>query len=226
MNYLRTTWLHLQREIRLELRSRDALLGMAFFTLLIVVVFSLAFDPTSQPTLARQIAGGLLWTGLLFASTTALNQSWSREMRNGVLDAQRMSPSAPSALFLGKAIANFLFLTVIEAILAPIFFLFFNLHILGQASALLLLLPLGTWAITVNGTFFAALGLRSRSRELLLPLILFPIALPALLAMIQAATGILTGDAEPTTGLRILAAYDAAYTTVSLLLFDSILSAE
>ncbi|MBW8746700.1 MAG: heme exporter protein CcmB [Acidobacteria bacterium] len=226
MNYLRTVWLHLEKELRLEFRSRDALMGMLFFTLLIVVVFSLAFDPTSQPTLARQIAGGLLWVGLLFASTTALNQSWSREMRNGVLDAQRMSPSPPSALFLGKALANFLFVTIVEVILAPIFFIFFNLHILGQASMLLALLPLGTWAIVVNGTFFAALGLRARSRELLLPLILFPIALPALLAMISAATGILTGEAEPQSALRILGIYDTVYTTVSLLLFETILSAE
>jgi len=226
MNYLRTVWLHLEKELRLEFRSRDALMGMLFFTLLIVVVFSLAFDPTSQPTLARQIAGGLLWVGLLFASTTALNQSWSREMRNGVLDAQRMSPSPPSALFLGKALANFLFVTIVEAILAPIFFIFFNLHILGQANMLLALLPLGTWAIVVNGTFFAALGLRARSRELLLPLILFPIALPALLAMISAATGILTGEAEPQSALRILGIYDTVYTTVSLLLFETILSAE
>lgn len=226
MNYLRTVWLHLEKELRLEFRSRDALMGMLFFTLLIVVVFSLAFDPTSQPTLARQIAGGLLWVGLLFASTTALNQSWSREMRNGVLDAQRMSPSPPSALFLGKALANFLFVTIVEVILAPIFFIFFNLHILGQANMLLALLPLGTWAIVVNGTFFAALGLRARSRELLLPLILFPIALPALLAMISAATGILTGETEPQSGLRILLIYDTVYTTVSLLLFETILSAE
>ncbi|QEE28707.1 heme ABC transporter permease CcmB [Terriglobus albidus] len=226
MNYLRTVWLHLEKELRLEFRSRDALMGMLFFTLLIVVVFSLAFDPTSQPTLARQIAGGLLWVGLLFASTTALNQSWSREMRNGVLDAQRMSPSPPSALFLGKALANFLFVTIVEVILAPIFFIFFNLHILGQSSMLLALLPLGTWAIVVNGTFFAALGLRARSRELLLPLILFPIALPALLAMISAATGILTGETEPQSGLRILGIYDTVYTTVSLLLFETILSAE
>ncbi|MGO4209501.1 heme exporter protein CcmB [Terriglobus sp. 2YAB30_2] len=226
MNYLRTVWLHLEKELLLEFRSRDALMGMLFFTLLIVVVFSLAFDPTSQPTLARQIAGGLLWVGLLFASTTALNQSWSREMRNGVLDAQRMSPSPPSALFLGKALANFLFVTIVEVILAPIFFIFFNLHILGQASMLLALLPLGTWAIVVNGTFFAALGLRARSRELLLPLILFPIALPALLAMISAATGILTGETEPQSALRILLIYDTVYTTVSLLLFETILSAE
>lgn len=226
MNYIRTVWLHLEKELRLEFRSRDALMGMLFFTLLIVVVFSLAFDPTAQPTLARQIAGGLLWVGLLFASTTALNQSWSREMRNGVLDAQRMSPAPPSTLFLGKAIANFLFVTVVEAVLAPIFFIFFNLHILGQASWLLALLPLGTWAIVVNGTFFAALGLRARSRELLLPLILFPIALPALLAMITAATGILTGENEPQSALRILAVYDTVYTTVSLLLFETILSAE
>ena len=88
------------------------------------------------------------------------------------LEAQRMAPSPASALFLGKAIANMLFVLVVEAVLAPIFIVFFNLHALGNLWLLALILPLGTWALVVNGTFFAALGLRARNRELLLPLLL------------------------------------------------------
>jgi heme exporter protein B len=194
-----------------------------------VVVFSIAFDPAGYPTTTRQISGGILWVGILFASITALNQSWTREQRNQVLEAQRMAPSPASALFLGKALANMLFVLVVEAVLAPIFVIFFNLQVLGNAWLLALILPLGTWALVVNGTFFAALGLRARNRELLLPLLLLPISLPAILMMVQATTGVLTADLDPIqirTWITQLAGYDVIYTTVCILLFETVLNAE
>ncbi len=197
---------------------------MLFFSLLVVVVFSLAFDPTAAES--RQIAGGILWIVILFAAVTALNQSWTREQRNHVLDAHRMAPSSPAALFLGKALANMLFVTAVEAVLAPLFIIFYNLHAVGQGWLLLLVLPLGTWGLVANGTFFAALGLRTRNRELMLPLILFPITLPALLAMVQATTNILTGESEPGLWIQLLLGYDIVFTTICLLLFATILNAE
>ncbi len=224
MTFLRHTLAHFRKDLRLEWRSRDALTGMLFFSLLVVIVFSFAFDPTAQ--VSRQISGGILWMVLLFAAVTALNQSWLREQRNHVLDAQRMAPSSPAALFLGKALANMAFVTAVEVILAPLFAVFYNLHPLGQAWLLLLVLPLGTWALIINGTFFAALGLRTRNRELMLPLVLFPISIPALLAMVQATTNILTGDLEPNLWLKLLTGYDVIFTTISLLLFETILNAE
>src|ERR1700735_5133136 len=130
MKYLHHVWDHLRKDLRLEWRSRDSINGMLFFALLVVVVFGLAFDPTSYPTMTRQISGGILWVALLFASITALNQSWAREQRNNVLEAQRMAPSPASALFLAKALANLLFVLVVEAVLAPIFVIFFNLQVL------------------------------------------------------------------------------------------------
>ena len=215
---------HLRKDLRLEWRSRDAITGMLFFSLLVVVVFSFAFDPTAA--VSRQIAGGILWMVLLFAATTALNQSWNREQRNHVLDAQRMAPSSGAALFLGKALANLIFVTAIELVLAPLFTVFYNIHALGQSWLLLIIMPLGTWALVANGTFFAALGLRTRNRELMLPLVLFPISIPALLAMVQATTAILTGESDPGLWLRLLVVYDIVFTTVCLLLFDTILNAE
>ena len=229
MNYLRHVLDHLRKDLRLEWRSRDSINGMLFFALLVVVVFGLAFDPTSYPTTARQISGGILWVALLFASITALNQSWARELRNQVLEAQRMAPSPASALFLGKAVANMLFVLVVEAVLGPIFIVFFNLHALGNIWLLALILPLGTWALVVNGTFFAALGLRARNRELLLPLLLLPISLPALLAMVQATTGVLTADLDSiqiATWIKQLAGYDIIFTTICILLFETVLNAE
>jgi heme exporter protein B len=229
MTYLHHVLDHLRKDLRLEWRSRDSINGMLFFALLIVVVFGLAFDPAGYPTTTRQISGGVLWVALLFASITALNLSWARELRNQVLEAQRMAPAPASALFVGKALANMLFVLVVEAFLAPIFIVFFNLHVLGNVWLLALILPLGTWALVVNGTFFAALGLRARNRELLLPLLLLPISLPALLAMVQATTGVLTADLDAiqiNTWIKQLAGYDIIFTTICILLFETVLNAE
>lgn len=216
---------HLRKDLRIEWRTKESLNGMLFFTLLVSVVFSLAFDPTAYPSIARQISGGLLWVGLLFAAMTALNQSWARELRNNSLEAQRLA-LAGIILFVGKALANFLFVTAVELVLAPVFTLFYNLHPLGESWLLLIILPLGTWALVCNGTFFAALSLRSRNRELLLPLLLFPIAMPALLAMVQATTAVLTGEFLPNLWLKVLIAYAIIFTTVCVLTFELILQAD
>ena len=226
MSYASVVWMHLHKDLRLEWRTKNSLYGMLFYSLLVVVVFAIAFDPTAYPTISRQISGGLMSVAVLFAAMTALNQSWSRELQNGVLDAHRLSPAPLSALFVGKSLANFLVVTAAELALSLVFTLFYNLHPLGEAWKLLLILPLGTWALVVNGTFFAALSLRTRSRETLLPLVLLPVSVPALLAMIQAATAVLTGEFEPALWLKLLVAYDVVFTTVCVLLFETILGNE
>ena len=224
MSYLRILWTHLRKDLILEWRSKDAINGMLFFSLLVVVLFSFAFDPTTAAS--RQIAGGILWVALLFAAVTAMNQTWARELRNNVLDAQRMVLAAPSALFLAKVLANFIFVTAVQIVLAPVFIVFYNLHALGQVSLLFVVLPLGTLALVINGTFFGALSLRTRNRELLLPLILFPISIPAVLAMVESTTAIFTGEYDPGLWIQLLAGYNVIYLTISLLLFATILHAE
>jgi heme exporter protein B len=220
----RALWTHLVKELRIEWRSLDALVSMLFFSLLVVVLFSMAFEP--RGAFSQQIAGGVLTVAILFASVSALNQAWAREIRHQVMDAQRMTPSPGAELYLAKVLANFLFVTIVQVILAPVFFIFYNLHIVGQAWLMALVLPLGTWALVANGVFFAALSIRSRNRELLLSLILFPIFIPALLAMVQATTAILTGESDPTLWIKMLVGYDIIFTTVSLLLFDVVFHAE
>ena len=220
----RALFTHLGKDLRIEWRSKEAVNSMLFFALLVVVLFSLAFDP--RGAFARDIAGGVLCVATMFASVSALNQAWAREIRHQVLDAQRMAPTPGADMFLAKVLANFLFVTIVQIVLAPVFVVMYNLNILGDAWKLLLVLPLGTWALVANGTFFAALSIRSRNRELLLPLILFPIFIPALLAMVQATTAILTGESDPNLWIKLLAGYDIIFTTVSLLLFEVILHAE
>src|ERR1700728_5314166 len=221
---MRALWTHLAKDLRIELRSLDAFVSMLFFSLLVVVLFSIAFDP--QGDFARQIAGGVLSVATMFASVSALNQAWAREIRHQVLDAQRMPPAPGAQMFLAKALANFLFVSIVQLLLAPVFLVFYNLRVVGQAWQLLLVLPLGTWALVANGTFFAALSIRSRNREMLLPLILFPIFIPALLALVLATTAILTGENDPTLWIKLLVGYDIIFTTLSLLLFDVVLNAE
>lgn len=221
---MRALWTHLVKDLRIEWRSLDAIISMLFFSGLVVVLFSVAFDP--RGAFSQQIGGGVLCVATMFASVSALNQAWAREIRHQVMDAQRMVPSPGAELLLAKVIVNFIFVTIVQLILWPFFYMFFNLHIVGQGWLLLLVMPLGTWALVSNGVFFAALSMSSRNRELLLSLILFPIFIPALLAMVQATTSIFTGDSDPTLWIKMLVGYDIIFATVSLLLFDVIFHAE
>ena len=214
----------LAKDIRLEWRSKDAINSMLFFGLLVVVVFSFSFDPIAEES--RRIAGGLVWVAFLFAAVVALNQTWAREVRNQVLDAYRVSPAPANSLFLAKALGNFLFVIVLEALMTPLFIVFYKLRALGPAWMLIPIAVLGTWALVVNGTFFAAMSLRTRAREIMLPLLLFPISLPAILAMVRATTAILTADEPAKFWIVLLVAYDVVFTSACLLLFETVLQAE
>jgi heme exporter protein B len=224
MSLAAVTYATLAKDLRLEWRSKDAINAMIFFALLVAVIFSFAFDPIAEES--RRIAGGLIWVAFLFAAVVALNQTWARELRHQVLDAYRASPAPAESLFLGKVLGNFLFVLVLEAVLAPLFMIFYNLRVLGEAWLLLPVAALGTWALVVNGTFFAAISLHTRSREVMLPLLLFPLSLPALLGMVQATTAILTGEFSPQFWIVLLAAYDVVFTILCLFLFETVLQAE
>ena len=214
----------LTKDIRLEWRSRDAINSMLFFSLLVVVIFSFSFDPNAEES--RQIAGGLIWVAFLFAAVVALNQTWARELRNQVLDAYRVSPAPANALFMAKALGNFILVSLLEAVMAPLFMIFYNLRPLGPAWQLIPIAILGTWALVVNGTFFAAMSLRTRSREIMLPLLLFPISIPAVQSMVEATRIILAGDASARFWIVLLLTYDVVFTTACLALFETILQAE
>jgi heme exporter protein B len=214
----------LAKDIRLEWRSRDAINSMLFFSLLVVVIFSFSFDPNAEES--REIAGGLIWVAFLFAAVVALNQTWARELRNQVLDAYRVSPAPANSLFVAKALGNFILVTVLEAVMAPLFMIFYNLRVVGPAWQLIPVAILGTWALVVNGTFFAAMSLRTRSREIMLPLLLFPISIPAVQSMVEATRIILSGDSSARFWIVLLLTYDVVFTTACLALFETILQAE
>src|SRR5881394_1353309 len=129
-SFVQLTSANLSKDLRLEWRSRDVFNSMLFFALLVVVIFSFSFEPTAEES--RRLAGGLMWVAFLFAATVALNQTWARELRNQVLDAYRVSPAGANPLFLAKAVGNFLFVAVLEAVMTPLFIIFYKLRAIGQ----------------------------------------------------------------------------------------------
>jgi heme exporter protein B len=222
MSIARLTWINVTKDLRLEWRSRDVFNSMMFFALVVVVVFSFAFEREDS----RPVMSGLIWIAFLFSTTMALNQSWARELRNGVLDAYRVSPAPAEALFLGKCLGNFILIMLLECLMAPLFVVFYNLSSVGPLWQLLLVALLGTWALVVNGTFFAAMSIRTRNRELMLPLLLLPISLPAVISMVTGTTQVLSGEGSPAVQLKFLVGFCVIFTTACFLLFDTVLNAE
>jgi heme exporter protein B len=222
MSIARLTWINVTKDLRLEWRSRDVFNSMMFFALVVVVVFSFSFEREDS----RPVMGGLIWIAFLFSTTMALNQSWARELRNGVLDAYRVSPAPAEALFLGKCLGNFILVMLLECLMAPLFVVFYNSSTVGPLWQLLLVALLGTWALVVNGTFFAAMSIRTRNRELMLPLLLLPISLPAVISMVTGTTQVLSGEGSPAVQLKFLAGFCVIFTTACFLLFDTVLNAE
>jgi heme exporter protein B len=212
----------LSKELRLEFRSRELLSATIIFALVVVVLFSFAFDPTA--TESRRYGPGLLWIAFLFAGSLMLNPSFSREQSNDTLDALRMAPISPFAILLGKMLANFILMSLAELVLVPIFAVLYNLSLAGIVTRLLLVLALGTVGLTVTGTVFSAVSAHARMRELLLPLLLLPILTPLLIASVESTASLF--QEQPTldrTWVAFLAGFDIVFVTASWLLSDYLL---
>jgi heme exporter protein B len=194
------------------------------FSLVILVLFSFAFDPTSEEF--QEISGGLLWLVFSFAGALVLNRSFARETQNDCLDGLLAAPIPASALFFGKALANFALLMVVEIVSIPVFGLFYDVHWTGQFGGLVLVTLLGTWALTVIGTFFSALTVNLRMRELMLPTLVYPLMIPALMAAMKLTTDLLSGtpiNAENVFGLKLLLGFDFIFTALSVMMIDTVL---
>jgi heme exporter protein B len=212
----------LAKELRLEFRTRELLNATIVFALIVVVLFSFAFDPT--PAESRRYGAGLLWIAFLFAGSLMLHPSFGREQSNQTLDALRMAPISPFAILLGKMLANFIFLSVVELVLVPVFGVLYNVPLGGVAGRLILVLALGTTGLVTTGTVFSAISSHARMRELLLPLLLLPILAPLLIAAVETTAGLLADVPELDRGwLAFLAGFDIVFLTASWLLCDFLL---
>jgi heme exporter protein B len=210
------------KDLRSEFRTKEALNASIAFSVVVLVLFSFAFDPTSDQV--QEFSGGLIWLVFSFAGTLVLNRSFSRETQNDCLDGLLAAPIAASSLFLGKSLANFLLLMMIELVSLPVFGLFYNVRWARQLAALFGVLLVGTWALTVIGTFFSALTVNLRIRELMLPMLVYPLMIPALMAAMTLTTGLLNGvpiAAGDMIWVRLLVAFDIVFTRLSVFLFDT-----
>jgi len=223
MVFLRQSLTVAAKDLRAELRTKEAVNASLSFALVILLLFSFAFDPTAEQT--RMLSGGLLWLVFAFAGALILNRSFSRELPNDCLDALIASPVSGAALFLGKALANTVLLLAIELVSLPVFGVFYNIHWTMQFWPLMLVVVLATWGITVVGTMFSALTVNLRLRELMLPMLVYPMIVPALMAAMQLTSTLLAGD--PIAGdmiwLRLLIGFDIIFTALALLLVETVL---
>ena len=222
MALARPTAILLEKELRAEFRGREVITTTLVFVVMVLVLFSFTFDPTSEES--RRFGAGLLWLALVFAGSLMLHPSFTREQVNDTLAALRMAPMDPAAILAAKILANFSFLLLAEVILLPVFAALYNLHIAAVLGRLLLVLVLGTLALSTVGTVFAAISSQARMRELLLPLLLLPLLTPALIASAEATSGLL--GPEPFLSVAwtgFLAAYTVIFLTLAWLFGEYLL---
>ena len=224
MDFFRQMWVITRKDLRAELRTKEAINASLAFALVILVLFSFAFDPLEEQT--REMSGGLLWIVFAFAGTLVLNRSFAREMPNDCLDALVAAPGSGGALFMGKAVANFVLVLAVELVSLPVFGIFYNVHWTTHIWSLFMVLALGTWGLTVIGTIFSALTVNIRLRELMAPLLVYPMLIPALMSAMQLTMTLISGKpigAESQVWLRLLVAFDVVFTALSLVLLETVL---
>jgi heme exporter protein B len=224
MNFLRQVFIIAAKDLRAELRTKEAVNAALAFALVILLLFSFAFDPSAETT--RDISGGLLWIVFAFAGVLVLNRSFVRELPNDCLDALIAAPIPGAALFLGKVLANYVLVLAVELVSLPVFGVFYNVPWASQFWQLMLVVALGTWGLTVIGTIFSALTVNIRLREVMLPMLIYPIMIPALMGAMQLTSDLVVGKpigAENISWLKMLVGFDVIYTAVSVLLVETVL---
>jgi heme exporter protein B len=222
MTLARAASVILAKELRTEFRSRELLGTTAVFVLIVMVLFSFTFNPTSSES--RRFGPGLLWLGFLFAGSLMLQSSFLREQTNDTLAALRLAPIDPFSILAGKMAANFLFLLIVEVILLPVFAVLYNVAIFPVLGQILLVLTLGTIGLAATGTVFSAVAAQARLRELLLPLLLLPVLAPVLIASTEATIGVLGQPSELSlVWLTFLACFDVVFLTAAWMVGEYLL---
>ncbi len=224
MRSLRQIWTIAAKDLAIELRTKESLNAAAAFSIVILVLFSFVFDPFSDTT--REIGGGLLWLVFVFAGALVFNRGFARELPNECLDALMSSPLQAGNLVIGKALANLVMLLVVEVISLVVFGIFYNVTWTHHLALLVAVLALGTWGISVLGSVFGALTVNLRLRELMLPVIIYPMLVPLLIGASE-LTGVLLLPQAVEPGdliwFRVMGVFDVVVTALALLLADTIL---
>lgn len=221
--FLQAFWGLVHKDLRIELRGRETVGSVLMLALVLLVVFhfALAEEASGRPT----VGVAALWVSLLFAAVLGQSRTFVAEREGGCLTGLLLTPADRSAIYLAKVVVNLIFLAVVELLLIPSFLVLYEVPLLDRPWEGLGLLAAASVGLTVVGTLVSSLGLSSRNRELLLPILLFPLLLPVLIAAVEGTAALLpASEGEPPwTWLRLLIGYDILFLAVSVMLFDSAL---
>ncbi len=206
------------KDVVAELRTKELFSSMFVFTLLLIVIFSFSFDLRVEKV--AEVAPGVLWVAFAFSGTLELNRSLSTEVEEARLDGLLLAPMERSTIYFGKMLGNLMFIAATEAVMLPIFSAVFDLNLLQPA--LLVTVCLGTLGFAAVGTLLSVMAANTRAREVMLPILLFPIVLPVVISAVKLTAGILDGLpwASLTSWLRLLIGFDVIFMALSYMTFD------
>jgi heme exporter protein B len=220
MGYLRKVSAIVWKDIVAELRTKEMFSAMFVFAILVIVIFNFAFDLRVSGERVRQVAPGALWVAFAFSGVLGLNRAFVMEKDRGCLEGLLLAPVDHSAIYFGKMISTVLFMLVVEALMLPVFTAFFGVNLFDLR--LVLVIVLGTIGFASVGTVLSAMTAQTRAREVLLPILLLPVAAPVLIAAVKATGGILDGLAmsDIARWLQLLAAFAILFPAVAFMTFD------
>ena len=223
MNTVSRIVLIVAKDLRGELRTKEALTSTVFFSMLVLLVFNFAFDPGTRDL--SVVGAGILWVAFLFGSILAMNRLMLDEREDARLEGLMLCPIERTSLYLAKCLSLFLLLTVAETVTLAIFVVFFNVPINAQFGSLTLVVILGTIGLVALGTTLGTMSVRTRTREVMLPLLLVPFAVPLLIACVKMTGSVLAsrGLAEELHWLRLLFVFDVLFLALGYLTFPAIL---
>lgn len=218
LDYLRAIGAVIWKDVLAEFRSRELLSAMLVFSLLVILIFNFALELDIRTR--ATVASGVLWVTFAFAGTLGLNRSMAIEKDRGCLDGLLLAPVDRSAIFFGKAIGNLIFMALVELIVLPVFSVLYNMNLFHPG--LLLAVLLGSIGYVAVGTLLSSMAVHARTRDVLLPILLFPVAIPVLLAAVKASNGFLQAVemADIWPWLNLLIVYDVIFIAVSFMVFD------
>ncbi len=218
MIFIEQTLAILWKDIRCELRSKQTWLGMGMFALLVLVIFNFAFDLRVDNKAA--IAPGALWVAFVFASLLGLGRTIAAEREKGLMDRLLLCPVDRKAIYLAKLLGNLLFIGVVEVVALPVFAALFNVPLFG---ALLPIVLLGTLGVAAIGTLFSAMAAATQARELLLPILVFPLIVPVVIGAVRATGDLMVASPNQPPWLGLMTAFDVIFLSVSMLTFEFVI---
>ncbi len=206
-----------------ELRGKEMLLSMLVFSLMVAVIFNFSFPPGSE--FIQEAAPGIIWMTFIFAGLLGMNRSFVYEVDKGCLQGIMLAPIDRAVIYISKLIVNFVFILLVELIALPLFVVFFKLDILGSPGYLLLVVLVSTLGFAVIGTLFSAIAVNTRTREVMLPILHFPVAIPIIICAVQATAAVFQGQewAVVWGWTKIIVAFDVILFIVAFLTFEYVI---